>query len=36
MFVNISNTVQEGLTRSVETWAVSLSLPKSHNGFRLS
>ena len=40
MFVNISNIIQEDLSRSVEIWAVekkvrfvSVSLPQSHNGF---
>ena len=42
MFVNISNIIQD-LSRSVDTWAVvkkvhfvSVSLPQSHNGFRVS
>ena len=42
MFVNISNFIQD-LSRSVDTWAVvkkvrfvSVSLPQSHNGFRVS
>ena len=43
LLVDISNIIQEGLSRSMEPWAeekkcvfVSVSLPQSYNGFRVS